>query len=79
MTVDEGDPRAPFSLTATPKCRERRHYIPWIAPLYPWSIPYNAVKEGGIKYCFWVFGMSWPGIEPQSSGLLANTIHEANE
>ena len=31
-TVVEGDPKAPFSLTTTPR----------IAPLYPWSLPYNA-------------------------------------
>ena len=30
-TVVEGDPRAPFSIAATP-----------IAPLYPWSVTYNA-------------------------------------
>ena len=23
---------------------------------------------------FWVFGMTWPGIEPQSPGSLANTL-----
>ena len=29
--LDEGDPKAPFLIAATP-----------IAPLYPWSLPYNA-------------------------------------
>ena len=24
-----------------PKCRGGRYSIPWIAPLYPWSLPYN--------------------------------------
>ena len=25
-----------------------------------------SVKQSGIKYIFWVFGKTWPGIEPQS-------------
>ena len=33
-----------------------------------------SVKQGGIKYDFWVFGMIQPGIEPRSSKPLANTI-----
>ena len=31
----EGDPKAPFSITTTLKCREGRDSFPWIAPLYP--------------------------------------------
>ena len=31
------------------------------------------VKQGGIKYHFWVFGMTRPGIEPRSPGPLAIT------
>ena len=31
------------------------------------------VKQGGIKYLFWVFGMTWPEIKTQSPGPLANT------
>ena len=27
-----------------------------------------SVKQGGIKYYFWVFGMTRPGIEPWSPG-----------
>ena len=34
-----------------------------------------SVKQGGIKYYFFlVFGMTRSGIEPQSSGPLANTL-----
>ena len=40
--IDEGDPKAPFSLATTLSCREGCYSFPWIAPLYPWSIPYNA-------------------------------------
>ena len=33
-----------------------------------------SVKQGSIKYHFWVFGMTRPGIEPRSTGPLANTL-----
>ena len=33
-----------------------------------------SVKQGGIKYYCWVFGMTRPGIEPLSPGPLANTL-----
>ena len=33
-----------------------------------------SVKQGGIKYIFWVFGMTRPGIELRSPGLLTNTL-----
>ena len=32
-----------------------------------------SVKQRGIKYHFWVFGMTRPGIEPRFPGPLANT------
>ena len=32
------------------------------------------VKQCDIKYHFWVFGLTRPGIEPQSPGPLANTL-----
>ena len=38
-TVVKGDQMAPFSIATTPRCRGG-HY--WIAPLYPWYVPYNA-------------------------------------
>ena len=41
-TIVEGDPKAPFSIATTPRCRGGRYSIPRIAPLYPWTIPYNA-------------------------------------
>ena len=41
-TVVEGDPQVPFSIATTLRYREGHYSIPWIAPLYPWSIPYNA-------------------------------------
>ena len=41
-TIVEGDPKAPFSIATTPRCRGGRYSIPRIAPLYPWTVPYNA-------------------------------------
>ena len=40
----EGDTKAPFSIATTPRCSEKCYSIPWIAPLYPWSLPYNVDK-----------------------------------
>ena len=42
----EGDPKAPFSIATTTRCK-RRFTIPWIAPLYPLSLPYNAECYAG--------------------------------
>ena len=43
-TVVDGEPNAPFSIapSPTPRYRIGRYSISWIAPLYPWSLPYNA-------------------------------------
>ena len=41
-TLVEGLPKVPFSIAYTLRCRVGRYFIPWIAPLYPWSLPYNA-------------------------------------
>ena len=40
-TLVNGDPKASFSIATTPMCRGERYTIPRIAPLYPWSSPYN--------------------------------------
>ena len=40
-TLVEGDLNALFSIATTPRCRGERYSIPWIAPLYSWSLPYN--------------------------------------
>ena len=42
MTVVEGDPKSPFSIATTPKCRGGRYPSLWIVPIYPWSLPYNS-------------------------------------
>ena len=43
VTLVEEDPKAPFPIATTQKCRRGRYSIPWIAPLYPWSLPHNGV------------------------------------
>ena len=40
-TVVEGDPKGPLSIATTPRCRGGHYSFPWIAPLYPWYVPYN--------------------------------------
>ena len=41
-TVIDGDPKAPFLIATTPRYRGGHYSYPWIAPLYPWHVPYNA-------------------------------------
>ena len=41
-TVVEGDPKAPFSIATTLRCRGGHYSFSWIAPLYPWCVSYNA-------------------------------------
>ena len=38
----KSDPKAPFSIATTLRCRVGCYSIPWTAPLYSWSLPYNA-------------------------------------
>ena len=74
-TIVEGNPKAPFSIATTPRCRGGRYSFPGL--LYFTLDPYLimlSVKQGGIKYHFWVFGMTRPGIERRSPGPLANTL-----
>ena len=37
-----GDPKDPFSIVTTPRCRGWCYSFPWMAPLCPWYVPYNA-------------------------------------
>ena len=76
----KGDLKAPFSIATTPRCREGHYSFPWIAQIYPWSIPYNAECQARRRRVpfFWVFDMTRHGIEPQSPGPLANTLTARN-
>ena len=42
VTVVKGDQKAPFSIATTPRCKGGRYSFSWIAPLYPWYVPYIA-------------------------------------
>ena len=42
VSIVEGDPKAPFSLATTSRCMGECYSFPWITPLYPWLVPYNA-------------------------------------
>ena len=41
VTEVKGDPKAPFLIATTPRCRGGRYSFPWIVPLYPWYVPYD--------------------------------------
>ena len=53
VTLVEGDPKAPFSIATTSRCRGGCYSFLWIALLYldPYLIMLS-VKQGGIKYHF---------------------------
>ena len=60
-TLVKSDLKVPFSIATTPGCRGGHYSFPRVAPLYPWSIPYKAVKQGNIKYhflCLW-YDSTW--------------------
>ena len=66
-TLVESDLKAPFSIATTP-FPGLLHFI-----LNPYLIMLS-VKQSGIKYHFWVFGKTRPGIELWSPGPLVNTL-----
>ena len=72
----EGNPKTPFSITNTPRCKGGRYSFPWMAPLtLDLDLIMLSVKQGGIKHHFlWGgdFGMTQPGIEPWSPRPLVN-------
>ena len=71
MTVVEGDPKVPFSIATTLRCRGGRYSIPWIGP-YPIIL---SAKQGDIKYHF----LTRPGIElPVSRAIGKHSTHKTN-
>ena len=53
VTLVEGDPKTPFSITTTPRCKGGRYFFPELLHFTP--DPYlimMSVKQGGIKYHF---------------------------
>ena len=77
-TVVWSDQKAPFSIVTTPKCREGRYPFLWIAPLYPWYVPFilycRVLSKEVSRTIFKVFGTTRPRIEPRSPGLLVNAL-----
>ena len=69
----EGDPKVPFSIATTPRCRGERHCILWIAPRYPWSLLYNVVRSAR-RHQVPFLSLDWIWIEFRSPGQLANTL-----
>ena len=61
-TFFEGDSQAPFSIATTPRRRGGRYFFTWIAPLYPWSLPYNAecyARRHQVSFlCIW-YNSTW--------------------
>ena len=55
VTVVKGNMRAPFSIAKTPKSSRGRYSFPWISPLYPCYVLYNAE--------FWAKGHQVPLFE----------------
>ena len=78
-TVVESDPKAPFSIATTPRCRGGRYSFSWIAPLYPYLILLS-VKQGGIKYHFWSlwYDVTWNWTQV-SQAIGEQSTHLANE
>ena len=73
-TIVEGDPKAPFSIATTPKCKAGCYSFPWISLLYPWSVPWCWVL--GKEASSIIFeSLVWldQEIETKSPGPLANT------
>ena len=68
-TKVEGDPKASFLIATI--ARGGRYSFPG---LLHFTLIMLSVKQGSIKYHFWVFGMTRPGIEPRSPGPLTNTL-----
>ena len=44
-TIVEGEPKAPLSIATILNVWGRRYFFPWIAPLYPWTIPCSVEFE----------------------------------
>ena len=64
-TLVEGDPKAPFSIATTPMCWGVRYSVPWIAPLYPWSLPYNAgckARQHQVSFLSLWYDLNWDWI-----------------
>ena len=81
-TIVEGDPKAPFSIATTLRCRGGRYSFPWIAPLFHGLLHFSldmcliilSVNQGSIKYYFLCLWYNFR-IEPRSPGPLVNILN----
>ena len=74
-----GRPEGSLQIATTPRCKGGHYSFPWIALLYSWYVPYNAVKQGGIKYLFFSlwYDSTWDWILV-SRGIGEHSTHLAN-
>ena len=80
-TIAKGNSKTPFSIVIAPQCRGGYFSFPWIVALiFDPNLIILSVKEGGIKYLFWIFIMTWPRIEaPLFRTIGEYSNHYANE
>ena len=70
------DPKAPFSIATTPRCKGGHYSIPWKAPLtLNQYLIMLSVKQGGIKYHFLVFSMTGLSIGKHSNHYANGHMH----
>ena len=75
VNLFEGDPKAPLSIATTLMYRGERYSFPGLLHFtLDAHLIMLSVKQGCIKYHFWVFCMTRPRAEPRSPGPLANTL-----
>ncbi len=63
-----GWPDGSFSIATTPRYRGGHNSFPWIAPLYPWSLPYKA-KGVLFQTIQFSISMNFSSIWPIDSAL----------
>ena len=76
VTIVECDPKAPFSIATTPRCRGGRYSFPGL--LYFTLDPYLimlSVKQGGIKYHFLSLWYDDPGLNPGLPAIGEHSLH----
>ena len=75
-TVVEVDPKAPFSIATTPRCKRGCYSFPWMAPLYFWSVPYKAECKAKRHQVPFFGSLVWldRGLNPGLPCHWANTL-----
>ena len=63
--------KVPFSIATTLRCRGGRYSFPWIAPLYPWYVPYKADRLAKRYQVPFLKYLVWPDLE-LNPGLLGH-------